>query len=416
MKIKKLLPILTIIGASTLIVGCSNNITVVKALNETKEDCINCEENNLEKNTDINTTILDKYKVDVNVPKTLELTEDNLVEENKKDDQVENNDDSSEFSTLYSLSNDLEKECDDFCELKEEITDAIIETQNLIKKLEDNSLELTTEQRHYVNEQAMQLKNLTRQLSGVTTELSFNLSDLKQILNDNKTDVNSLSLKYLIVLDNLVNNNELLQSNLNSINMVNRMLYNTPNRLILGYQKNNEQPVVKDYTRNENGELVENSLENENNDTNSDNNSIVDTYNNNKLQTNIDSYYSNTPRNIDTFFNTALFNNEFMYGNGAMNGFGYGFNPYMNNYAVNNQINPNNNQINNNDTQQVDKDNEKVGNKERKKFKLKKNVDTYKNENTPDLKTRLKNFKEKLSLSLNKIQPKDNIKNPVFRF
>ena len=140
MKIKKLLPILTLIGASTFIVGCSNNITMVKAMNETKEDCINCEEKNLENNTDLNTTILDKYTVDVDIPKTLELTEDNLVEENKEGSEVENNNENSEFSTLYSLSKDLEKECNDFCELKEEITNAIIETKNLINKLEDNCL------------------------------------------------------------------------------------------------------------------------------------------------------------------------------------------------------------------------------------------------------------------------------------
>ena len=113
-----------------------------------------------------------------------------------------------------------------------------------------------------------------------------------------------------------------------------------------------------------------------------------------------------------------------MYGNGGMNGYGYGFNPYMNQYANYEQYNKKSNTIdsgnNKNNTtdnvNNVDEDNEKIGNKERKKFQIKKNIDTYKDANTPDLKTRIINLKESLSNMFAKINPKDNIKNPIYKF
>lgn len=464
---KKILPFLSLVGASVIITGCSNNLTCVNLNNKTNENIkeffssVNAIP---EIKNAIQTSVNNKYNLTVDTPKTLELTEDNIIEENNleepeiiennnltEDNETENNiipnnNQNSEqdenitnpeqdedkntqddnISTLYSISSDVETSCEDFCELKEEITEAIAETERLIDKLETNEIELSREQRIILSEQAMQLKNLGKQLSITTTHLAFNLSDLKQVLNENNADVNALSLKYLIVLDNLVNSNEMLQSGLTTLNMMNQMLYkpnNGESRMILGYKQNDNPPVIKDYSINENGEITENKPFEEN-DTD---NTVLDTYNNSGLNTNIDSYHSNNPKNIDSFFNTALLDNEFMYGNGGLyggfGGYSYGMNPYMNHYTQY-ERNQNNNTtqggINNNNTQdtnnQLDEDGEKLGNKERKKFNIKKNIDTYRDENTPDLKTRFKNFKQSLTNAFGKVDPKNDIKRPIYKY
>ena len=468
---KRILPFLSLIGASIVITGCSNNLTNINLNEKTKED-IRTFSSSVNTIPNIENAVLasvqNKYQLSVDTPKTLELTENNVVEENiveedtnielpnlseenetienlentneekleenSEENQENNNEITSQenvnISTLYSISNDIEESCEDFCELKEEITEAIAETERLIEKLESNEIELTREQRIYLNEQAMQLKNLGKQLSNTTTHLAFNLSDLKQVLNENNADINQLSLKYLIVLDNLVNSNEMLQTGLTSLNIMNNLLYNNnaQSRMIFGYKNNNNPPVIKDYLINENGEITENETNQTNQENLENNNSTTDTYNQTNLTTNIDSYYSNNPKNIDSFFNTALLDNQFMYGNGGLyGGYAYGMNPYLNQYAQyekNQNYNSANGVNNTNNTQNienipsdnVDEDGEKIGNKERKKLNIKKNIDTYRDENTPDLKTRFNNFKQTISNAFGKIDPKNDIKHPVYKY
>ena len=473
---KRILPFLSLIGASVMITGCSNNLTNINLNNNTKDNLKTFSSSvnsmpNIE--NAVQTSVKNKYQLSIDTPKTLELLEDNIVEENNVkestnsdqlnlseeiepketiEDSEENNAQESDdtenlaneqqnndeqitqedtnISTLYSISNDVEQSCEEFCELKEEITEAIAETERLIEKIDSNELNLTREQRIYLNEQAMQLKNLGKQLSNSTTHLAFNLSDLKQVLNENNADINQLSLKYLIVLDNLVNSNEMLQTGLTSLNLMNNLLYNnnSQSRMIFGYQNNNNPPVIKDYTINENGEITENEINKENVENTENSTSTLDTYNQTNLNTNIDSYYSNNPKNIDSFFNTALLDNQFMYGNGGLyGGYAYGMNPYLNQYAQyekNQNYNSANGVNNTNNTQNienipsdnVDEDGEKIGNKERKKLNIKKNIDTYRDENTPDLKTRFNNFKQTISNAFGKIDPKNDIKHPVYKY
>ena len=345
------------------------------------------------------------------------------------------------ISTLYSLSSDIENSCDDFCKLKEALTSAIIETENLINKVNAKEIELTKEQKMFITEQSYQLKNLGKNLSQVTTELAFQLSDLSNIMATGNSNVDTLNLKYLVVLDNLVNGNEMLQSSLNSINLINQMFNanstlpsNNQGRILYGFQHNNEEPVIKDYYINENGELVNNcencenqengtSQQNHSQENNNETNSTIDTYQNRALSTNIDTYQNtNVPKNIDSFFNTALLNNEFMYGNGAYAGFNgpYGMNnPYINNYN-NYQNNATNSAKDNNNTQDEDiKDNTQETNNERKKeerrIRFKKNIDTYKDENEPDIKTKLGNIKNSITNFFGKIDLDSKIKNPVAR-
>lgn len=340
------------------------------------------------------------------------INPDDSVDETNEDDYEE----SEEISTLYNLTADIDDSCDEFCELKKQITDAIIETEDLIERLQNKEIELTREQRMFINEQSLQLKNLGKQLSNITTELSISLSDLNQILTDNGHNINDLNLKYLIVLDNLVNGNEMLQSGLSSINLINQMFNlqpaiagNNPNRILYGFQNNNEPPVYKNYQLDENGNLVEKEISEDkmqsdttvNNPTQNDekketDNQNIDSYKSNLLETNIDGYYNNM-NNIDSFFNTALLDNQFMYGNRG------GF-PYYNNmyYGFNPNYNQGGRTINgvddNKTTEYIEQEKEVSAPKEKqplakKKIKLTKNIDTYKDANEPTLKEKFAKMK-----------------------
>lgn len=471
---KKIIPIVTMLGASSLIVGLS--LSPVEEKKENYINNINAFQNEVSKyasvnNTELTTTALNKYTLSFqdnltdlnqnlsNVSET-ETNESEKILNNNSETTIENdfenidnetiNQETSklteEISTLYSLSSDIESSCEDFCELKEDISEAIIETQNLINKVQQKEIELTSEQRMFITEQAQQLKNLGRQLSNITTELSFNLSDLNQIMTTNNQNIDNLSLKYLVVLDNLVNGNEMLQSGLTSLNLINQMFnMNTKNipsnnqgRVLYGFRHNNNPPIIKDYYIDENGNMVENNQENPNNsieenqtDTENaqpvveDNKINIDTYKNTKLYSNLDTYNNrNLPNNIDSFFNTALLDNEFMYGNG---GYGYGMNgmygvnnPYINEYSnqrLNNSTNSGNNIYNTQDN--VIKEKEKQSKRETKKIKLKKNIDTFKDENEPDIKTKLGNIKNSISGFFKKFKKTDlddKVQNPIYRF
>lgn len=511
---KKFLPILTLIGASALIVGCGDNfqskqnidyaenvsnfkiqldnyskLDAKKVSNEklskykmlfsapndatlvnsnetelesnTNQDNISLPLNDLESENGINNNLADDQQ-DVDTEDNVDdKTENNLITDTPKnpletDNNIETDDneleqntnnqmaDKKQISTLYSLSNDIEDSCDDFCNLKQEITNAIVETEQLIARVKNKEVELTSEEKIFITEQSQQLKSLAKQLSKTTTELSINLSDINNLSTIKNLD--ELNLKYLIVLDNLVNGNEMLENGLYTLNMINSV-FNTSNlgdnkgRIIHYQQKNNTPPIIQDYSIDKDGNVInnlpneqsENEKQNENIDETQEKSEVskknIDTYLNNNLKSNIDSYYSNTPKNIDTFFNTALLDNEFMYGNGGgygynfpmMNGYGmnganaYGMNglnnPYNQNnttYGVNNQYNTQQNTINKNNTTK----------NKTKKLKINKNVDTYRDENTPTLSTRITNIRNSINGFINKIKgPNKNnkIKNPIYR-
>ena len=194
---------------------------------------------------------------------------------------------------------------------------------------------------------------------------------------------------------------------------------------------------------NENGDLVGKEIENQNNEENSSNDNLmtleendkkvnIDTYKETNLKSNIDTY-GNTRQNIDTFFNTALLDNDFMFGgnnlaNNGMygNNLGYGgmYGGYPNlyqyaGYEQQNKLANQTNGVNNNlNTPNVENQNSNQSTKKpKKKFKLKSNIDTYKDENTPDIKTKINNFKSSISNFFNraKIDNGNNIIAPIHK-
>ncbi len=406
------------------------NVESEQTTENNKENTI--DETNKEVDQDIN--LNNKTDVDNdNLNKNLSLSENrdivnsNLSTLELKDKKLE----VEKISTLYSLTDDINGECEDFANLKTDISNAIIETQNLINKINSKEIELTPEQRMLITEQSKQLKGLGRQLSHITTELSINLSDLANLMRE-KGDLDDINLKYLVVLDNLINGNEMLENGLHSLSLINNMMNlshsippNNGGRILYGYKRNNEPPVIRDYLIDENGKISENKNNLNNEATNTDNEKTTQDTN---LKANIDTYRSNRS-NIDSFFNTALLDNEFMYGN---NGYGYGygpngmgmnygggFNPYVENQYANNRENVandiNTNGVDNvNNTQNVENNSNAA---QPKKKGLKKNVDTYKDENTPNLVARFNKIKQNFSKFFAKLsKPKNKLKQPVYKY
>ena len=467
---KKLIPLIALSTAGFILTGCSN--ASASATKDFKDRILNFK-NQVENYAVINTSasqqkVLDKYVM------TLEETEDNEVaessessendaiieyidnddtkdSENKKpqdedlpeeendetisESEMTDGNDTPDFSTLYSINNDISESCDDFCELKEEITEAILETQSLIEKVQNKEIELTREQRMFLTNQAMEIKNLSNQLSVATDELSLSLSELNALLQKGENNDN-LSLKSLILLNNLMRGNDLLFNGLSSLNMMNAIMrmenvdlpYNSA-RILYGYQQNDQEPVIKDYTIDKNGNVTENNSSTDTETTNetlsasTDNdkakNTNIDTYTKRKLKSNIDTYGNFNKRNIDTFFNTALLDNEFMYGNGGFNG----MYPYMEQNTYNNAthnkqntntISSNNENINTPESEygHITKDIQEQD-RVQKKSLFTKNIDTYKNAESSSLNSSFKALKNSVSSFFSRFKTNKDIEFPI---
>ena len=66
------------------------------------------------------------------------MQNDSLLNSNDSEINLEENKNNiSQISTLYSLTSDIEDSCDEFCELKSKILNAIAESENLSEKLQN---------------------------------------------------------------------------------------------------------------------------------------------------------------------------------------------------------------------------------------------------------------------------------------
>lgn len=428
----------------------ANNATTNSTTSEieTEDTTIKNSNKSIQQNNNIQTLEETTESIEINedVNKEIENTESN--EENNENITL-----NKEISTLYSISTDVDEACDEFCDLKEDLTEAILETQNLIKKVQSNEIELDEEQKLMLTQQSNELKLLSNELSRLTNELSVSLSDLGRLFTDENGNLDAISLKYLIILDNLMNGNSMLANGLYSINSMNSMLNNsnqpTPygnGRFSYRLQYNNEPPITKDIKFDNNGNIIENnsssnstkSTEVNNTDNtqtnNTTKNSTIDSYTKLAKKSNIDTYYGNTPRNIDTFFNTALMDNEFMFGNGygaytdgyggfaggVNNAYGGGYFPYgYRQYQANQQNYNNTNYDVNNNVETQDMETTTKTEKKDKKLILAKNIDTYVDKDAPTLSAKFNNFKKSVKEFFYKMtSPKkdDSLKNPVYKF
>lgn len=391
------------------------------------EESQNLEENIEENETDNQSSIQDPDATIDNENKIETEIQDEI-----EDIEIENDSGTDKLLTIYSLSKDIEENCGKYCEIKNMLTDSILETQTLIEQIKANQIELNAEQRLLLNEQSNDLKRLGQELARNTNELNIYLKDINGYLTDENDDLDSVCLKYLLLLNNLTEGGNLMNTGLASLGMMNNIMRmssqilpeNNTARILYGFSRNNQPPTITQFDIDSNGNVTEKDLSNEKlNSTEEVNgdieeeNKTVDSYKNKKLKSNIDSYRNNY-NNIDSFFNTALLDNELMFGNNGMN-YGGGFYPMMYggnfanyNSAYQNNFNDQNNYQNrtygmNYDYNTQYNQQSKTQDKKKKSKKLKKNVDTYRDDTTPNPKQRFKNLKAKIS---NFFKGKDNDK------
>ena len=291
---------------------------------------------------------------------------------------------------------------------------------------------LSNEQKVYIKEQANCIKFLAETLEDLSEDVICCIDGCENC-ND---DFEKTAGQYLSLINNLETRINALNSAISSLQFINNIsnpffFRANPNHIIYGYHYNSNEQESDQYiynnldenndnqninnTENNNITNQDNNLTEDLNDENKDetiveveNDNVDDTSNEDKpttfgLKSNIDTY-APTKRNIDTFFNTALYNNEYNryggYGYGMPYGgygmpYGGGFgNPYGANY-----LNPYNQELNSNliNRNELDKQNESPSitntsatietknedkNKTSKSFKTKrikpnKNIDTF---------------------------------------
>lgn len=191
--------------------------------------------------------------------------------------------------------------------------------------------------------------------------------------------------------------------------------YNTELNITDNQENSNEEEVSTDSI--ENGDL--------------DSDYNIDTMNNFGIKPNVDTY-GPTNKNIDTFFNTALIDNDFMYGGG--NGFnggygipygqmGYGYNNYNRgfNYMNHNQVADNGFNMPSYNTKD-NYNNSLPTNPNNKRQKHSKNVDTYtettieSNVNTMGESKLARFFKNKFQNFKNKLRERKNKDSSTYEF
>lgn len=266
--------------------------------------------------------------------------------------------------TITYLNSTLEEVSTEYEHLRQTLTKAIKETMDYLDKAKENDT-LTNEQKIYIKEHTNSIKFLAETLEDLSEDV---LCCIDGIECDDCEDTEQVAAKYLKVIDNLEDRINALQNSLNSLQIINGIsnpYFNTPynyppntiiyglkygkrpklddNNLGIGNKDNQTPDTAEDDLGKEDKEDIdteetapdktnestdtEKSASNEidNTETEGAANGEDEDYQTFKLQSNIDTY-APTKRNIDTFFNTALLDQD-EYGYGNMYGYGYGM-PY----------------------------------------------------------------------------------------
>ena len=377
-------------------------------------------------------------------------------------DENGNVSDLTNSETLNYLNQTLNQTNIEYENLKTNLTNAIKETMDYLEAYKNGEQTLTNEQKIYIKEHSYSIKFLAETLEDLSEEVicAIDCKDCEEC----DEDFDITAGKYLTTINELETRIQTLQNAISSLQFINNIsnpFFNRGYHIMYDFNHNNE------YTDTEDGsiEVEENSTnesmadletDNENNNTNNedistDTNNVTENTNQANigdstetdekpttfgLQSNIDTY-APTKRNIDTFFNTARLNDDYMYGGGYGYGMPYGFggnyggygnpyssgfgNPYARNGFNSNMVNRatlENSQNNLTDSSNnfaniennTDNNNSSIEKPKRFRAKRAKNVDTYSgvtiksNINTMGESKISKFFKEKFNNLRNKVK------------
>lgn len=398
-----------------------NNSDAIITFSENGENNVNINENNMDEH---NNPIVDtensaqispstedsetENNKDANTPSTLEESENNLVKTESNSDT--NNEENIGNNTLENNSLDINAENDLATDennynntesvteyISEEKYNEIISVYAEIKEeIEELVAEMQTSTENYKNEQNSLTQEQIDELQAKSQEINTLLSSVEKTLNDMSCTLTGEcntenEINYFNEILKLTNKVNMLQSAMQIYSNPAFRFYQNPYGNIYGFSyyyspnldDTNQTENEKENSTEENSNQGEKVDENDNEKT-----KIKKTFN---LPYNLDTY-APTRRNIDTFFNTALldengmYNNFTPYGYGPYNNLGYGNFP-MNNYnGYNNSNYQNKNEVVHNTSAttplNVDSTNEtnqpnlpeEIG---KKRPKLAKNIDTY---------------------------------------
>lgn len=349
-----------------------------KTLEETEED-VSITEDNDTINTDnsANIEIEDDSKLEDN-NNTVE--QENNSSENNNEVSNENNSNSeqlTEQTTTFISEEEYNSIITSYDEIKEEIEELINDSKKLAETCKNSENLLNDEQK-------LNIENKTEEINTLLMNVKENIKDLSCCLTGDCENLdNEIKAYYFNEILKLNNKINILQSAMQMYSNPMFRFYQNPYSNVYGfsyYYSPNQDEQLKSETDNE-------SLENE--ETTDNQNTVnKNTFN---LPNNLDTY-GPTRRNIDTFFNTALFddamfNNYGPYGyNMPYNNFGYtGYN--MNGYGnFNNSNYLNKNTIKDNQptntpltVESSDSNNDSIlpEELEKKRPKFAKNIDTY---------------------------------------
>ncbi len=295
------------------------------------------------------------YKLDISAS-----TDDNVKFISTDDNGTET--DLSQEETIAYLDITLQQTNIEYEQLKATLSRAIKDTMDYLDEYKHGEAELTNEQKLYIKEHSNTIKYLAETLEDLSEDVICAIDGCEDCKD---CDFDEMAGKYLSAINDLETRVQALQSSLNSLQLINGISnpyfyagYSyTPNHIVYGLryskpkdetdtQANNNQ-TIDDNTQNEQESDVLNNAQGTTspNETETEDSQVqevekdaaaVNQEDNTKenteeskpttfgLKSNIDTY-APTRRNIDTFFNTALYNKEYGYGGGYNMPYGYGY-------------------------------------------------------------------------------------------
>ncbi len=371
-----ILKILTLSGVATTLALTNNQMKI--------EDCPECDNT---QTTSESTTFAENETTQENTSNIQLLDTSDATEENELLDDTTTDENQNSIGENTEQTEQVKYNYADYFACYENVKNKLTEILELNQKYSEkceNCNELTDEEKDKLEANFEELETLIMRLQDNNQNILCNITgecddndDIKQILEQLQRRIDTIQ-------------NAMIMSR-------NFAFFNNPYSNVYGYYfRSYPQENLKNETENNIENISPATEENKNqNDKN------IDTFARKRWASNIDTYGPEY-RNIDTFFNTALIDdNMFDYnGENYMGNYGMGYmsNPYMFGGRVNGHNgsnggyrNPNyNNQQNNNDTQNTNEtehtnpnnhnlkiDTETQDAQEQKKFKFGKNIDTY---------------------------------------
>lgn len=329
---------------------------LVSETNETTNEQVVDENNsNLEENSSNEELIEETNDVKDNNENS-ENTEE--IENTVDNNEIDNSGDVEDDTTSYITEEQFNQILNNYNQIADDLNNLLENSKNLLESSNLDEFSLTKEQINTINHKTEEFNNLIINIKENIKDINCNLT------GDCNNFDNSFKQHYFNQINMLNSKINMLQSAMASYNPY-LQFYSNPYSNIYGYSYYYTPNIEDEESKEETTEVTDNNNEEK-----------PSTFN---LPNNLDTY-GPSKRNIDTFFNTALLDENGMYNNGFMMPYGYNM-PFNNfnygmNYGYNNSNFLSKNAVENNQNENLTSNPapEEIG-KQKRRFA--KNIDTY---------------------------------------